>query len=116
LCPDSPFRLSVNVIWKEKKRLLLKCYGNADLLTKIVLPSLDKLSAQNNYLPVGLLVPSFLSSQKKNRRKKRTHIIKLHRENPADLIAPSRDVLADVSKVKVSPFFTTSFATFFSYT
>lgn len=40
--------------------------GNADLLTKIVLPSLDKLSAQNNYLPVGLLVLAFLSSEKKN--------------------------------------------------
>lgn len=44
------------------------------------------------------------------------HIIKLHGQNPADLTALPRDVLADVSKVEVGPFFTTSFATFSSYT
>lgn len=46
--------------------------GNVDLLTKIVLPLLDKLSAQNNYLPVGLLVLSFLSSQKKQNETKQS--------------------------------------------
>lgn len=54
----------------RKRRLLLKRRSDADLLTKIVLPSLDKLSAQNSYCLLVLLVLSFLSPQKTKKKKK----------------------------------------------